>query len=78
MNYRDASSSVDLSPARTGRPRSKHHGFVKGERVLVSARLPAELAALVYESADRSRRPISTVVAEILAEALQEKKESTT
>lgn len=74
MNYRDASNSVDLSPARTGRPRTRHQGFAKGERVVVSARLPAELAALVYESADRARKPISTVVADILAEALQGKK----
>lgn len=69
---------VALQPARTGRPRSRTSGFARGEAVMVTARLPAELAALVYETADETRKPVSTVVAEILASNFRAKEVSTT
>jgi len=62
---------VNLHPARTGRPRTRSAGFARGEPVVVSARLPAELAALVYASADENHAPVSSIVAGILADALQ-------
>lgn len=78
MGMNDRGKVVELQPARTGRPRSRTSGFARGEAVMVSARLPAELAALVYETADETRKPVSTVVAEILAHSFRSKEVPTT
>lgn len=70
MSPADHVPRVDLQPARTGRPRLRAQQLKPNERVLVSARLPAELAARIYETANRNQKPVSGVVADLLAQAL--------
>lgn len=71
MSSADRGSRVDLQPARTGRPRLRAQQLRPNERVLVSARLPAELAARIYETANRNQKPVSCVVADLLSQALE-------
>lgn len=78
MSPADRAPRVDLHPARTGRPRARGQQLRPNERVLVSARLPAELAAQVYEAAHQSQKPVSGVVADLLAQALRNSGEATT
>lgn len=61
---------VEIQSARTGRPRSSARQLSESDRVVVTARLPAGLAAKVYEQARVSHEPVSAVVAGILAAAL--------
>lgn len=65
-------SHVDLQPARTGRPRLRAQSLKPNERVLVSARLPAELAARVYAAAHQTQQPVSGLVEGLLAKALED------
>ena len=69
MNERGSAKNVELYPARTGRPRSRSRAFANNEPVVLAARVPAQLAARVYETADQRSKPVSTVVSEILASA---------
>ena len=72
MGRADTESNVVLQPARTGRPRTRTQNPKRNESVLVSARVPATLAAKLFEVANDSRRPVSTLVTEFLSVALEE------
>lgn len=68
----DEHQAISLTPARTGRQRSRAARFRPQELVRVEVRLPATTAARLYQRASDTRRPVSATAAELLDTALGE------
>lgn len=64
--------TVRLRAARSGRPRRSRAAFRPGEMVRVEVRLPAIVAAALYDRAQESDRSVSAVAAELLKDALSD------
>lgn len=61
---------VVIRSARTGRPPTRDRVYKAGELVRCEARIPARLAQQLYDTAHTTGNPLSVVIAELLAKAL--------
>lgn len=61
---------VEVRRARVGRPSSGARTFRPNELIRVEIRMPASVAAQLFELAASSRRPVSATASDLLAAAL--------
>lgn len=68
---------VVVRRARVGRPSSGARTFRPNELIRVEIRMPAALAAQLFELAAASSRPVSATASDLLAAALSEREADT-
>lgn len=61
---------VEVAAARVGRPRSSHRTYQPQDLVRVEVRMPANVAAALYERAAQTHAPVGRTAADLLAHAL--------
>lgn len=61
---------LTMKPARSGRRRSSQRSFHPDELVRVEVRMPASVAAALYQRAHETHTPVSTTASNLLAQAL--------
>jgi hypothetical protein len=64
---------IVLTPARTGRQRAPRRAFEPHDLVRVEVRMPASTAARIYQRAHDTRQPVSTMAAELINTALEQR-----
>lgn len=63
---------IVIRSARTGRPASHQRAYRPDDLVRFDARIPATLAQRLYETAYESGLPVTVVLANVLARALDD------
>ena len=65
-------ASVLIRSARVGRPAKRTRVHQPDELVRFDARIPARVAQRLYDAAYEARRPVTAVLADVLAKAFDE------
>lgn len=69
---------ITVVPARAGRPRATQRAYKPQELVRVEVRMPASVAAALFERAAHDQAPVSRTASDLLAQALAGSEEATT